>query len=155
MLMRGSYMIRVFDISARKSCSKMLYVSSIVPLEKSTEIAEQFGFVSNMMKSDHAYNLSYFKGNFISLKWLSITPAFLFSSSFHTMLCLLEFGSILAEYLAELEPDCWYTLYTANYFGRSLSNMYALKLFFSFSDDRGHWGQCTGEQDQNVSRESW
>lgn len=45
------------------------------------KIAEQFGFVSDVMKSDHAHSIrrySYFKGNFISLNDFPLLQLFFF-----------------------------------------------------------------------------
>lgn len=128
--MRRSYMIWIFDVCTRRSCSKALWVSFSVCPEQNMKRTEQFGVVSNLMKSDCAHSLrryKYVKGNLISLNGFPLVQLSLFHLHF-VQLCFPEF----VKALAELELACWYTIRTANYFGKSLSNMYALQLILFF-----------------------
>lgn len=59
----------------------MLWVSFSVCLEQNMKRAEQFWFVSNVMKSDHARSLrryGYVKGNLISLNGFPLLQVFFF-----------------------------------------------------------------------------
>lgn len=114
------YLMCTLEDRVPKSCGSLfLYVWKRIWRELiSLGLWPMWWSLSMLVVSEDERQLHFFK-------CLSTTITFLFHLPF-VQLCFLEF----CRAVTEPEPTCWNTIHTANYAGKSQSNMYALQLIF-------------------------